>query len=68
MAHSVDLVHCDIKGDNIKATMDLDGSNPFAVVIDFGCSQKRGASKSTHVCDISMTWERRHAQHICSPY
>ena len=58
IAHSADLVHCDIKGDNIKATMDLDGSNPFAVIVDFGCSQKRGASKSPHLFDTSMTWDR----------
>lgn len=44
--HSCNMAHCDIKGDNIKATMQRDGTRMHAVLVDLGCCLPLGASES----------------------
>ena len=43
--HSCNMAHCDIKGDNIKATMQRDGTHMHAVLVDLGCCLALGASE-----------------------
>ena len=55
MLHKCGYGHCDIKSDNVKASMQPDGTDMHAVVCDLGSCQALGT------CELHLTWQFEYA-------